>query len=454
MYLSRSEVIYIVDDDKNVRRSLQVSLENNGFSTKMFHDPILAFKELKVKVPDVLVLDVKLGELSGIDLFRRILSEGLDIPVIFMSAHATTSEAVSAVQMGAFDFLEKPFSNEKLIITIDRCLELRSTKLQLSELKSKTEGTEFLGQSKAFKDLVSDIHKVATTFSPVLVTGESGTGKELIAKEIHLQSKLRNGPFIKVNCSAIPENLIESELFGFVKGAFTGAEKSKKGYFELADGGTLFLDEVADMSLSAQAKVLRAIQNMEIQKVGSEQITSINVRIIAATNKDLKAEVSHKRFREDLFYRLNVFPIHSPSLKERKSDIPILVDHFLREYVRVNNLNAKFVSPTVIEKLKELNWPGNIRELKNVVERMAILSGQTLDERYVPKVEFNLKVENNREFLPLKEHRNNLERSYIILALIKTDGNISEAANLLDVERTYLHKKIQHYKISKKEYFV
>jgi len=454
VYLSRSEVIYIVDDDKNVRRSLQVSLENNGFSTKMFHDPILAFKELKVKVPDVLVLDVKLGELSGIDLFRRILSEGLDIPVIFMSAHATTSEAVSAVQMGAFDFLEKPFSNEKLIITIDRCLELRSTKLQLSELKSKTEGTEFLGQSKAFKDLVSDIHKVATTFSPVLVTGESGTGKELIAKEIHLQSKLRNGPFIKVNCSAIPENLIESELFGFVKGAFTGAEKSKKGYFELADGGTLFLDEVADMSLSAQAKVLRAIQNMEIQKVGSEQITSINVRIIAATNKDLKAEVSHKRFREDLFYRLNVFPIHSPSLKERKSDIPILVDHFLREYVRVNNLNAKFVSPTVIEKLKELNWPGNIRELKNVVERMAILSGQTLDERYVPKVEFNLKVENNREFLPLKEHRNNLERSYIILALIKTDGNISEAANLLDVERTYLHKKIQHYKISKKEYFV
>jgi len=454
MQIQRHKLIYIVDDDKNVRRSLQISLQNRDFETQVFQEPIAAFNAIKERMPDVLVLDVKMGEISGIDLFRKLLSEGLDVAVIFMSAHATTSEAVSAVRMGAFDFLEKPFSPEKLVITIERCLELIAAKAEIDDLKAKTEGVEFLGQSKAFKDLLSGINKVSPTNSPVLITGESGTGKELIAKEIHRRSKVAHGPFIKVNCSAIPESLIESELFGYNKGAFTGAEKSKKGYFELADGGSIFLDEIGEMSLSAQAKVLRVIQNMEIQKLGSEQITSIRIRIIAATNRDLKSEVKKKNFREDLYYRINVFPLHSPSLRERKSDIPILVEHFLGEYTRINGIPSKFVSPSVMEKLKAYHWPGNIRELKNLVEHMAILGGQTLDDRHLLIPDAIADDASPDGVMSLKDYRNRIERAYIVQILRKTDGNISEAANLLQVERTHLHKKIQQYDIKKKEYFV
>lgn len=449
-----SRLIYIVDDDKNVRRSLQVSLQNIGFTVEVFHEPIFAFGALKNKVPDVLILDVKMEGISGIDLYRRILAENIEVPVIFMSAHATTSEAVNAVQMGAFDFLEKPFSAEKLAITIDRCLELKSVKAEVEDLRAKTEGTEFLGQSKVFRDLLNDINKVASTQSPVLITGESGTGKELIAREIHRKSKVAKGPFIKVNCSAIPENLLEGELFGHVRGAFTGAERNRKGYFELADGGTLFLDEIGEMSLTAQPKVLRAIQNMEIQRLGSEQITPIQVRIVAATNRNLQEDIKEKKFREDLYYRINVFPVHSASLRERKSDIPLLVEYFLKEYIRINALSAKFIPPNVMEKLQAYDWPGNIRELKNVVERMAIMGGQTLDERHLPSGGSNSESEILTAALSLKNYRNKIERTYIVQTLKKTDGNISEAAGLLCVERTYLHKKIQQYEIKKKEYFV
>jgi two-component system nitrogen regulation response regulator NtrX len=454
MHLEHNRQIYIVDDDKNIRRSLQVSLQNLNYATHVYENPIVAFNDLKKKAPDILILDVKLGDISGIDLFRKLLTEGIDVPVIFMSAHATTSEAVSAVQMGAFDFLEKPFSVEKLAITIERCLELRSAKKLITELKSKTEDVEFIGHSKAFGDLMANIDKVAPTNSPVLITGESGTGKELIAREIHRRSKFANNAFIKVNCSAIPENLIESELFGYVKGAFTGAEKSKRGYFELADNGTLFLDEIGEMSLSAQAKVLRAIQNMEIQKLGSEHVYSIKVRIICATNRDLKKDIKSKTFREDLYYRINVFPIYSPALRERKSDIPLLVEYFLREYVRINMIPDKFISPNVMDKIKNYQWPGNIRELKNIVERMAILSGQTIEEKHLPNLEQITADKGNEDILPLKEYRNKVERSYILTVLKKTGGNISDAAFLLNVERTYLHKKISQFEIKKKEYFI
>jgi len=454
MQAQRNKIIYIVDDDKNVRRSLQVSLQNSGFEVQVFHEPITAFNSIKERLPHILILDVKMGEISGIDLFRKILAEGLDVAVIFMSAHATTSEAVSAVKMGAFDFLEKPFAPEKLIITIEHCLELMAAKAELDDLRARTEGVEFLGQSKAFKDLLNDINKVAPTNSSVLITGESGTGKELIAKEIHRKSKASRGPFIKVNCSAIPENLIESELFGYNKGAFTGAEKTKKGYFELADGGSIFLDEIGEMSLNAQAKVLRAIQNMEIQRVGAEQVISVQVRIIAATNRDLKSEIKAKTFREDLYYRINVFPVHSPSLRERKSDIPLLAEYFLGEYTRINGIPPKFISPRVMEKLTAYSWPGNIRELKNLVERMAILSGQTLNEAHLPIPDTPIEEKVSDAVMALKDYRNKVERAYIVHMLKKSDGNISEAAHRLNVERTYLHKKIQAYDIKKKEYFV
>jgi two-component system nitrogen regulation response regulator NtrX len=454
MYPNSNTLVYIVDDDKNLRRSLQVSLQNLGYLTQIFDNPLAAFSEIKQKSPDVLLLDVRLGEISGIDLFRKILNEDVSVPVIFMSAHATTSEAVAAVQMGAFDFLEKPFSIEKLAITLERCLEMRSAKALIGELKAKTEETEFIGHSKVFRDLLFDIDKVAPTNSTVLITGESGTGKELIAREIHRRSRFTGKSFIKVNCSAIPENLVESELFGYVKGAFTGADRSKKGLFELADNGTLFLDEIGEMSLSAQAKVLRAIQNMEIQRLGSEQITPLRIRVICATNRDLKKAVQDKTFREDLYYRINVFTINSPALRDRPTDIPLLVEYFLREYLRINMLPTKFISPTTMEKLKTHKWPGNIRELKNAIERMAILSGQTIDERHLPTLNSEHLQNPAIGQLSLKEYRNQLEREYIVSLLRKTDGNISEAAQTLQVERTYLHKKISQLEIKKREYFV
>lgn len=454
MHRSSNRTVYLVDDDKNVRRSLQVALQNIGYQVQTFHEPMAAFNAIQEKSPDIAVLDVKLGDISGIDLFRKMLVNGIDTPVIFMSAHATASEAVSAVQMGAFDFLEKPFSPEKLIITIDRCLELKSAKAEIDELKSKTEGISFLGRSQAFKDVLTDIQKVAATQSPVLITGESGTGKELIAREIHRNSRVSQGPFIKVNCAAIPENLIESELFGYNKGAFTGAEKGKKGFFELADGGTIFLDEIGEMSLNAQTKILRVLQSMEIQRLGSEQPTKITVRIITATNRNLKDEVTNKAFREDLYYRINVFPIHSPPLRDRKSDIPLLVEYFLSEYIRINGVPTKLVSASAMEKLKSYNWPGNIRELKNVVERMAILGGQTLDEQHIINLVEEKKRVSASQVLALKDYRNQVEREYILHVLKQAGGNVSEAASLLQVERTYLHKKIQQYEIKKKEYFV
>ena len=454
MIAQNSRLIYIVDDDKNVRRSLQIALQNNGYDVQVFHEPLSAFNTIKECMPHVLILDIRMGEISGIDLFRKILNEGFDLPVIFISASATTSEAVNAVQMGAFDFLEKPFSPDKLQITIERCLELKVAKDEIQTLRAKTTDQAFLGQSTPFKNLLQDISKVASTNVPVLITGESGTGKELIAKEIHNLSKVARGPFVKVNCSAIPENLIESELFGFNKGAFTGADKSKKGYFELADRGTIFLDEIGEMSLSAQAKVLRVIQNMEIQKLGSEALTPIQVRIIAATNRNLSEDVKKNNFREDLFYRLNVFPIRAPSLRERKSDIPILADYFLREFTRINETPPKLISTQVLKKLMSYDWPGNIRELKNSVERMAIVSSQTIEERHLllPTPEPRPNVQSDQ--LSLKEFRSRVEKMYIIEMLKKTGGNISEASEVLQVERTYLHKKIQQLVIKKRDYFI
>lgn len=454
MSAQTNKLIYIVDDDKNVRRSLQIALQNKGYDVQVFHEPLTAFNTIKVCQPDVLILDIRMGEISGIDLFRKLLAEGFEIPVIFISASATSSEAVSAVQMGAFDFLEKPFSPDKLQITIERCLELKVAKEEIQALRAKTADEEFLGQSTPFKNLLQEIGKVANTNVSVLITGESGTGKELIAKKIHQSSKVARGPFIKVNCSAIPENLIESELFGFNKGAFTGADKSKKGYFELADRGTIFLDEIGEMSLNAQAKVLRVIQNMEIQKLGSEHLMPIQVRIIAATNRNLSYEVQNSNFREDLFYRLNVFPIRAPSLKERKSDIPILADFFLREFMRINETPPKLISIQVLEKLMSYDWPGNIRELKNTVERMAIVSGQTIEERHLLLPTSEPKVSGQFDHLSLKEFRNKVERKYIIEMLKKTGGNISEASDVLQVERTYLHKKIHQLEIKKRDYFI
>lgn len=446
--------ILVLDDDKNTRRSLQVALEAEGYEVSTAHEPLGVFSQILSQNFDLCVFDVKLGEISGIDVFKKLVGAGCEVPVIFMSGHASLSEAVEAVHMGAFDFLEKPFLPEKMLVSIRRCLEMKNLKKRIKDLEAGNGGFEFVGASDAFKTLQIQIGKVAKTQSPVLICGETGTGKELVARRIHEESSFSRGPMVRVNCSAIPENLFESEFFGHEKGSFTGASATKKGYFEQAQNGTLLLDEIGEMPLNCQAKILRALQNKEIQRVGSEKTFSINVRILASTNRNLETEVLEKRFREDLFYRLNVFPIQTLALRERRDDIGVLSEHFLKEYCETNAVPRKTIDSKVLSILADYSWPGNIRELKNVIERMAILSGQTLLPSHVPEFLFSEKkthLKNNK--MSLKAFRSEVERDYIVKVLGNVGGNISEAAQILEIERTYLHKKIQQYEISKKEYF-
>lgn len=445
--------ILIVDDDINVRKSLKVGLQNAGFSVATEPDPVIAAQKAKGEEFDVLVLDICLGELSGIDLYKKLRADGVTAPVIFMSGGASLTDAVRAVRMGAFDFLEKPFSAEKLSITIDRALEFSSIKTELKKMRDTFAEDSFIGQSPGFKKLLQQIQKVAPTQSIVLIEGESGTGKELIARQVHTESKVARGPFIKVNCSAIPESLFESEFFGHEKGAFTGALNARKGFFEQAEDGTLLLDEVGELSLNSQAKLLRALQSSEIQRLGSEKTTTVRVRVIASTNRDLTVMVKNKTFREDLFFRLNVFAIRSIPLRERNKDIPLLVEFFLNHYLKINQMPHKILSPEVQKLLNEYPWPGNIRELKNAIERLTIVGGQTIVATDLPSYITNPGEKPTNYGKTLKEFRYGTEREFIIKTLVVNGGNISEAAQQLGIERTYLHKKIQQYKIKKKDYF-
>ena len=448
--------IIVADDDPNIRRALQIVLQNEGYTVHCYDTAIAAFQQICAQDYDLALLDIKMGEVSGIDLFQKMMKNGISIPVIFISGNASLSEAFQAVKMGAFDFVEKPFSSDRIAITVFRCLEHEGLKRKIQAIKTEDSKTTLIGESKATHKIRAEIRKVSNTQATVLILGESGTGKELIAKMIHEQSDRKNRPFVRVNCSAIPETLIESELFGFEKGAFTGAILAKKGYFEQASYGTLFLDEIGDMSLNAQAKVLRAIQNAEIQKLGSERVIPVNVRIIAATNKNLKDEVSNGTFREDLFYRLSVIPIESLPLRERPEDIPVLATWFLKEYCEKNGLKEKTLGSEVLTQLKNYSWPGNIRELQNLVERLVIMSGEVVRSTDLPKYFFEKESfqVHTQKGLSLKEFKEQSEREYIISILKEHNGNISKTSEILKIERTHLHKKIAQYGIQKREYFI
>ncbi len=461
MNLEREAIkILVVDDEANVRRALQLALQNEGYTVHVCEHPIQAFRLLNTEPYDLAILDIRMEEISGIELFQKMLGSEILTPVIFVSGNASLSEAAQAVRSGAFDFIEKPFNSEKLAITVQRCLEFTALKTKVEAFKQTTGTTEMIGHSKALQRVTQEIAKVARTQATVMIQGESGTGKELIARQIHDQSDRAKRPFVKVNCSAIPETLIESELFGFEKGAFTGATHTKRGYFEQAHFGTLFLDEIGDMALNAQAKVLRAIQNSEIQKLGSERTQPINIRLIAATNRDLKQDVADGRFREDLFYRLNVVPIQAAPLRERPEDISLLVAWFCRRYCASNGMKEKSFEPAVLDALRSYPWPGNIRELQNLVERLVIMGGSTISLGDLPRhfldqlgrTDVAKSVEG--EDLSLKDFRERSEREYLVSILKKTNGNISKAAEILQVERTHLHKKIAQYTIQKREYFL
>jgi DNA-binding NtrC family response regulator len=479
-----AKTVLVVDDEKNIRRTLQLVLEGEGYKvlgaeTAEDGIAILASPESPV---DLAIFDVKLPQMSGLDALQRLKSDEAtrDLPIIVISGHATVNDAVLAIKLGAADFFEKPLARERVLVSVRNVLEAAKNRRALEEAaRAQLQRYEMIGRSAPVQKLFVEIEKVAPTKATVLITGESGTGKELISRAIHRLSPRADGPFVKVNCAAIPRELIESELFGHERGAFTGAQQRKRGFFEQAHGGTLFLDEIGDMDTIAQAKVLRALQSGEISRVGSEHVIHVDVRVLTATNKDLGKEVERGTFREDLFFRLNVFPIRSPSLRERVEDIPLLADAFMDGFSRENGTKRKPIDPDVVKALSARKWPGNVRELKNVVERMAILSGDRVTIADLPEdphespfgeeeshdaatsEPIDEEPEETRstpampaiggKHLTLREFREQSERQYIVDTLRMTGWNISRTAVMLGVERTNLHKKIRAYAIKRGE---
>ena len=447
-------VVLVLDDEKNIRSAIEIALSQEGIHVIAAHDVAAALRTLHERIVDAMIVDIRLGEVGGLEFFRRAESDGVAPPTIFISGHASLTEAAQAVKLGAFDFLEKPFTAEKIAVTVKRCLEMSSLKEKLRLAHSQRGGAEIAGDSAAMRKVVAAAIKVAQTNATVLITGESGVGKELIANCIHAHSDRAQAPFIKVNCSAISESLVESELFGHERGAFTGAVASRKGLFEVAHRGVIFLDEIADLAASAQAKILRVLQNGEMQRIGSEHVTTVDVRILSATHKDLKLAVAEGRFREDLFYRLNVVPIRVPSLRERKEDIPLLVRFLMRNLGLRNNIREKPIDDEVMDELKRHDWPGNVRELSNLLERLMIMSGERITTLDLPEELLALPERGDRATggSSLKEYRDHAERDYIVATLRRHNGNVSQAALELGVGRTYLHRRLAVLHISKRDF--
>jgi two-component system nitrogen regulation response regulator NtrX len=467
--------VLVVDDEKNIRRTLRMVLEGPGHSVLEAASGEEALRVLDEEDVDLIILDIRLPQMSGIEVLEALRKRpGLErLPAIVISGHASLGEAVHSVKVGANDFLEKPLDRDRVLVSVENALKSHKLEREVARLRAEVlDRYEMIGEAPVMKQLFAAIEKIAPTRGRVLITGESGTGKELIARAIHRLSDRATAPFVMLNCAAIPAELIESELFGHERGAFTGAHGRKKGMFEVANGGTLFLDEIGDMSMGAQAKVLRALQSGEITRVGSERTINVDVRVIAATNKDMEAEVASQRFREDLYFRLNVIPLRSPPLRERVDDIPRLAHAFLEHFSREYGGRDKLADPEVFDLLQRRPWPGNVRELRNVVERMVILSGPTItvddvpsdwlqsaegegagvaDEpggvpaaTVAPDAAFHVPVQSG-ERLTLRAFRDRAEAEFIRATLLTCEWNISKAAVALGLERTHLHKKMRAF---------
>ena len=442
--------ILIVDDEKNIRRTLRLVLEAEGFEVLDADSAEAGLEVLARRQVDVLLLDIGLPGMDGITALKSVMEDDPDLPVVMISGHASIKDAVEATQVGAFDFLEKPLDRDRVLVSIRNCVRRRRDASELVELRARAgrRAGGLIGDAPVMDALREQIAKVAPTKGRVLISGESGSGKELVARAIHEQSDRKRRPFVMVNCAAIPEDLIESTLFGHEKGAFTSAVGRRRGHFELADTGTLFLDEIGDMSLSAQAKVLRVLQTGELTRVGGERPLTVDVRVLAATNKDLEEAVRTSEFREDLYFRLNVFPIHSPPLRTRKTDLPKLVEFFLEQVCAENGFRPKTVHPDVQRRLAAYDWPGNVRELRNVVERLSILSGDDILPSDIP-ADFggrSMVVTGGAAIFAsgtLRDFREASERDFIEARLRTHDWNISRTAETLGLERTNLHKKIK-----------
>jgi two-component system nitrogen regulation response regulator NtrX len=433
--------ITIVDDEENIGRTLRLILEREGYAVTVCGS--IAEAKAHPHRADAYMLDVRLADGSGIELLRWMRSNAIESPILMISGHGTIADAVEATRAGAFDFLEKPLSRDKVLLSLKHALEQTKLREENRQLREIAGSPRMIGASTAFARVLEQATLAARSDARVLLTGESGTGKELLAAHIHAESPFAPGPFVKVNCAAIPTELIESELFGHEKGAFTGATSARRGKFELADGGTLFLDEVGDLHAASQAKLLRVLQEGEFHRVGGEVSIRVSVRVIAATNRELTDMVAAHTFREDLYYRLCVVPVRVPSLRERREDIRPLAEYFLAEFCARNNFRPKQIAHEVFETLENYGWPGNIRELRNAVERMAILTrGDLLEADAVP-VEIRIARSTPARGGNLREAKESAEREHILKALDESKWNVSSAARVLGMERTNLHKRIR-----------
>ncbi|HEX7501855.1 MAG TPA: sigma-54 dependent transcriptional regulator [Acidobacteriota bacterium] len=440
--------VLVVDDEKNILESVKMVLNYEKYNVQVAKDGMEAIETFKSFLPDIVLLDVKMPGLDGLKVLPTFKGLNPVAEIIMISGHSGIEEAVEASRLGAFDFLEKPISRDKLVLTVRNAAEkifLLKENFTLRNLTAKK--YELVGQSAIMKALQETIRRVARSDSTVLISGDSGTGKELIARLIHQHSARSRNRFVQVNCAAIPDELIESELFGHEKGSFTGAYEKKIGKFESAHRGSIFLDEIGDLSLKAQAKVLRVLEEGEVQPVGSPEIKNVNVRVIAATNKNLEEEIKKGNFREDLFFRLHVVPIHSPSLRDRKEDIPLLIDHFIAYFSEENNYRRKSFSPEALALLKDYQWKGNVRELRNLVERLLIMCrNDPISGRDLPDYITRSAGEGEPRLLGLgnwKEFKTQSEKTFLEQKLKEFDYNVAKTAREIGLPRSNLYQKIE-----------
>jgi two-component system nitrogen regulation response regulator NtrX len=445
--------ILIVDDEESIRKSLVGALDDEGYEVFDAEDGKKALELAETVRPHLVLLDIWMPQMDGMEVLRRLNRDFPEVAVIMISGHGNIETAVKAAKLGAYDFVEKPLSLEKIILTIDHALREKSLESEISFYRARFDvSTTIVGESQPIRKLQEEIQMAAPTASYVLISGENGTGKELVARAIFAMSLRSDAPFVEVNCAAIPEELIESELFGYEKGAFTGAAAKKLGKFDSADGGTIFLDEIGDMSMKTQAKILRILQEGTFDRVGGTKTITVDVRVIAATNQNLTRKIQEGTFREDLYFRLNVLPLVVPPLRERTRDIPLLVDHFIEEFSKGESRRRKTVDPRAIEMLKGYHWPGNVRELKNLVERLTIMTrGGVIGPEDIPDYIRGTAQKDGDDPLfaydDLKEARDHFERLFIEKKLRENDFNVTATAKVLKMERSHLHKKIKAFKI-------
>ncbi len=445
--------VLVVDDEVAIRDSLHMILEYEGYRVEEAGNGSQALSKVAERAPDAIVLDIKMPEMDGLELLKALRERGYEMPVLMISGHADVATAVEATRRGAFDFFEKPLQRDRVLLSLRNAVE--AWRLQSENRTLRLEPEQLIGSAPAMRRLREMIEKAAPTNATVLVTGESGTGKELVARAVHRGSIRKDRALIQVNCAAIPEELIESELFGHEKGSFTGAVRKQMGKFVAADGGTIFLDEIGDMSARTQAKVLRVLQNGEVEPVGAERTVQVDVRVVAATNRNLEDEIAAGRFREDLFYRLNVIPVRTPALREHLEDLPLLVEHFVRRYADQNNFKPKEMAPEAMAHLKALPWKGNVRELKNLVERLLILSpGDKVTRDDVLGATGGARPELSTSLLAvatLREFRDLSERMFLMHKLEENNWNVTQTAQAIDTPRSNLYKKLDQYDIQREE---